>query len=593
MYALGLLRANILLRPAGRCYSSRIPNSSKLSWMLLPTQKLAKDSGSASSKQTSTDILTKAGYILQSTAGIYTLMPMGQRVIGKIEAIVDEEMQRVGGQKMAMPTLLAPENWIKTGRWESAGGETFTLEDRKGAKMVLGPTHEEEVTAIVRDTVHSYRRYPLRLYQTTRKFRDEVRPRAGLLRGREFIMKDMYSFDTTKENAIATFGVLEGAYRRFFDRIGVPYAVAYADSGDIGGSLSKEFHFVSGAGEDTLLKCKACGHMANEEHARSAVAPDVIQGLGVDVYGISLMKGDQVLRQGRAAVPRGHALSLLKIKQAWTMAPGERLVASSPEAFGMGEESWPMPEPAPHDHPCFVDACVWDHFLDAKGKDNAHRGDWHVAQDGDTCGECHQGKLESQRGIEVGHIFYLGDKYSRALDLTVSYQDKQDFVQMGCYGIGISRVLQAAAECSNSDGHGLRWPLAIAPYLATVVPLHHSDRIAEVYSILTGATVNGASIFRGNVVVDDRDNLRPGFRLYDAQLLGIPVTVVMGRRFAASSEVEVQLRVPQLELPDELAGASITSNAHEHKAYVHIDRLAEFLALALQAPAQQMQPMAD
>ncbi|KAI9506061.1 hypothetical protein BX070DRAFT_185092, partial [Coemansia spiralis] len=385
-------------------------------------------------------LLTNVGYIYQSSAGIFTLLPMAQRVIDKIERIVDEEMGRVGGQKLAMPTLLTPDNWIKTGRWESTGEELFTLTDRKEMEMILGPTHEEEITAMVKDMVNSYRRYPLRLYQTTRKFRDEPRPRAGLLRGREFIMKDMYSFDVSKEKAIEAFKALEGAYRRSFSRIGVPYVVADADSGNIGGTLSKEFHFVNESGEDTLLECTDCGYVANEERAR--------------------------------------------VKAKW--------------------------------------------------------GDWHVAQMGDGCAECKRGVLKSQRAIEVGHIFYLGDKYSRAMDLNVLYKGKQQCVEMGCYGIGISRILQAAAECCNADKRGLRWPLAIAPYAAVILPLVAAERVSEIYAQLSTIKVGDSEVFQDNVAVDDREHLRPGFRLNDMELLGFPVTVVLGKRFLASEEVEVQ-----------------------------------------------------
>ncbi|KAJ1953779.1 hypothetical protein EC988_002798, partial [Linderina pennispora] len=258
-----------------------------MSWMLLPTKKPTK--GKQASDGTA-DLLTKAGYIYQSSSGIYTLLPMGQRVLTKISAIIDEEMQRVGGQKLSMPTLLTPDNWKKTGRWDSTGEELFTLKDRKASTLILGPTHEEEVTAIVKDMVRSYRQYPLRLYQITRKFRDEARPRAGLLRGREFVMKDMYSFDVTKEEAIGTFEALEVAYRRCFDRIGVPYMVADADSGNIGGSLSKEFHFANPSGEDTVYECKGCGYTANEERACSKVA-----GSGHATYIARVLEGDKVV----------------------------------------------------------------------------------------------------------------------------------------------------------------------------------------------------------------------------------------------------------------------------------------------------------
>ncbi|KAJ1999245.1 hypothetical protein H4R26_005147, partial [Coemansia thaxteri] len=299
-----------------------------MSWMLLPTKKATKsrvgDDGRASS---TTDLLTKAGYICQSSAGIYTLMPLGHRVVQKIEGIIDEEMQRVGGQKLAMPSLLTPDNWKRTGRWQSTGDELFSFKDRKNAMLLLGPTHEEEITAIVKDMVRSYRQYPLRLYQTTRKFRDEARPRAGLLRGREFIMKDMYTFDVTRQQAIKTFHAIEAAYRRCFDRVGVPYAVADADSGNIGGSMSKEFHFVNQSGEDTLLRCQRCGYTANEERALSRCASGAEPNNGA-LYLATVVEGSDpgiVVKQRMVEVPSSHEPSTLKIKQMWSTKPTQRL----------------------------------------------------------------------------------------------------------------------------------------------------------------------------------------------------------------------------------------------------------------------------
>ncbi|KAJ2226341.1 hypothetical protein EV180_002975, partial [Coemansia sp. RSA 518] len=280
-----------------RSHSTQIPESSKLSWMLLPTKK------NTDAVQSTTDVLTKAGYIHQSQSGIYTLMPLAQRVVTKITQIITEEMERVGGQRMSMPSLLDPEAWKKTGRLKSTGSELLTLTDRKGAQHILAPTHEEEVTGIVKSMVRSYRQYPLRLFQVTQKFRDETRPRAGLLRAREFIMKDMYSFDVDQQSAISTFHAVEQAYRACFDRLGVPYIVADADSGNIGGKLSKEFHFVSAAGEDTVLTCK-CGYAANEERAQGRGAQ------GVHVYS---MVGDE---DRSVVVPAMRRPNMLKIKQA-------------------------------------------------------------------------------------------------------------------------------------------------------------------------------------------------------------------------------------------------------------------------------------
>ncbi|KAJ2316358.1 hypothetical protein IWW52_003688, partial [Coemansia sp. RSA 2704] len=586
-----------------RFSSSHIPESSRLSWMLLPTKKVSRGSGRTDAEakgeaptQSTTDVLIKAGYIYQSSAGIYTLMPLAQRVVAKIEAIVDDEMQRVGGQKLAMPNLLTPDNWIKTGRWDSTGDELFAFQDRKQSTMLLGPTHEEEITAIVKSMVRSYRQYPLRLYQITRKFRDEARPRAGLLRGREFVMKDMYSFDVGEQRAVDTFYALERAYRRCFDRIGVPYAVAEADSGNIGGSLSKEFHFVSSAGEDTLLKCSSCDYSANEERAQSVASSN---SNAVDVYrGVITNEKAQTIREFRVVVPAQHRLNLLKIKSAWPANAREELKMTSIATVDASNPASVcqsiLAESGSGDIEYLIDESIDGRVLDAlrDGVEDAcavRAKDWRLAQTGETCARCKHGKLESQRAIEVGHIFYLGDKYSKAMDLNVVYQGQRSHVQMGCYGIGISRILQAAAECSNADGRGLRWPVAIAPYLATIVPLDGMDHVAELYSVLEGVRIHNAQLFKSNIVVDDRDYLSAGFRLHDAQLLGIPVTIVMGRRFKQMSEVEVQLRVPMLALPQHVAGIAVQGDGYEHKAYVRVDKLAEFLACAFESHLQRQQ----
>ncbi|KAJ2459526.1 hypothetical protein GGF42_001409 [Coemansia sp. RSA 2424] len=571
---------------------SCVPPESRMSWMLLPTKKPAKrgvNGEGQAAGQSTTDLLTKAGYIYQSSAGIYTLMPLAQRVVSKIEQIIDEEMRRVGGQKLAMPNLLTPENWRKTGRWESTGSELFSFKDRKGATMLLGPTHEEEVTAIVKDMVRSYRQYPLRLYQTTRKFRDEARPRAGLLRGREFIMKDMYTFDVGKEQAIETFHAMEAAYRRCFDRVGVTYAVAEADSGNIGGSLSKEFHFVNQSGEDTLLKCGSCKYMANEERALSKSPANKETGIGQSKrYVARVVEGSdgKVVQQRIVEVADGHEPSALKIKRLWTIKPNQRLEVAAASADGDGGGTLSS---VAEFEPMLLDDCAAD-VSDSTG--DAVRGDWHVAKAGDACGECSGGVLEAQRAIEVGHIFYLGDKYSKALDLSVLRQGQREYVQMGCFGIGVSRVLQAAAECSSMEGRGLRWPLSIAPYLASVVPVAENSSIQaadEVYRALSSTRVCGAPIFKDNVIVDDRDYLSAGFRLNDAQLMGIPVTIVLGSGFAESGQVEVQLRVPGMQsIPGSAAAqaaassTSTMSDRYEHRVRVKVAELGSFLAQALE-----------
>ncbi|KAJ2545150.1 hypothetical protein EV175_005830 [Coemansia sp. RSA 1933] len=605
-----------------RRHSTGIPQDCRLSWMLLPTNKPRKGDGSktgssasTSTSTSTTDLLTKAGYIYQSSAGIYTLMPMAQRVVDKIERIVDEEMGRVGGQKLSMPTLLTPDSWIKTGRWESTGDELFSLTDRRGSTMILGPTHEEEITEMIRNTVTSHRRYPLRLYQTTRKFRDETRPRAGLLRGREFIMKDMYSFDVTKDRAIESFRALEGAYRRCFDRIGVSYVVADADSGNIGGSLSKEFHFVSDSGEDTLLECTLCKYTANEERAQGTgiraeqgISEAAASAQPVDVYCAMVQSSaKETVGMRVVVVPKDHKPSVLKISKELPTKPKQSVVlahiasgldgvGAATEAATKWHESLQSLPPLDLDT-SLIDSCLRRPSAEvnpaqqqqqmADRIESAVWGDWHVAQQGDVCSECKSGTLQPRRSIEVGHIFYLGDKYSRAMDLSVLYEGKRSFVQMGCYGLGISRVLQAAAECCYSGTQGLQWPLQIAPYAAVVLPLISAERVPDVYAQLSGISLGGASVFRDNIAVDDRTHLRAGFRLHDVELLGFPVTVVLGKRFSEAEEVEVQLRIPGLRLsPAELVnGITLAGNKHDLRAHVRLDSLSAFLGAALQSLA--------
>ncbi|KAJ2757588.1 hypothetical protein IWQ56_006221, partial [Coemansia nantahalensis] len=354
-----------------------------------------------------------------------------------------------------------------------------------------------------------------------------------------------------------------------------------------------EFHFVSGVGEDTLLRCGGCGYTANEERAQSTAGADASQERGVSVYRIQSRQGDRDVCLGRVVVTAEHWPSALKIKQAWPGAVHGPLDVVLEATFGAGEAS-ALRQALSHDADgagdslLLVDSSAEDRLAagwlgDKCGEERS--GDWHVAAAGDACAKCSSGRLDSLRAIEVGHIFYLGDKYSRAMDLTTQHQGQRTPVQMGCYGIGVSRILQAAAECCNADGRGLRWPFAIAPYLAAVVPLDGADRTAEVCAALVETRVGDSRPFPGQIAVDDRSHLSAGFRLHDAQLLGFPVTVVMGRRFAAEAVVEVQLRIPGLRLPSEVAGAAVQGDGYEHRAFVPVARLSAFLELALQGAA--------
>ncbi|RKP10002.1 prolyl-tRNA synthetase [Thamnocephalis sphaerospora] len=427
-----------------------------LSRLFVPTSKDV----SASARVASHQLMLRAGLIRQSASGVYSLLPFAVRALGKLERIIDEEMETIGANKLSLPGILSADAWRKTGRWDTMGTELFRLSDRKESAFCLAPTHEEEVTQLIAAEVSSYRQLPLRLYQIGRKYRDELRPRSGLLRAREFVMKDLYTFDADEAAAMETYDTVVGAYRRIFNRIGVPYAIAEADTGQIGGKRSHEFHFCSDAGEDTLLSCTHCGYTANEELAQGIHAPTAA---------------------------------------AHTATPSQQQKAPINDAP----------------------------------------------------------RLSARRAIEVGHTFLLGDKYSRPLEAT--YQpvattstgattSAQVPIQMGCYGLGVTRALAAIAQATH-DEHGLRWPWSIAPYRVCVIPLQLSGKntagdeqlLADAQRLQDQLETEVPGL-RGEVVLDDRRGLSPGWRLKDAELIGYPWLVVLGRAWARDGRVELQRR---------------------------------------------------
>ncbi|OAD07788.1 hypothetical protein MUCCIDRAFT_32820 [Mucor lusitanicus CBS 277.49] len=404
---------------------------------------VTKDKPSNSADTSSHQILLKAGFVRQSGAGIYSLLPLGLRTVEKIERIIDAEMQAIGSEKLSLPMLLNPEGWKKTGRWGGSKGEFFRLQDRKESDLLLAPTHEEEITQLVAAQLQSPKQLPIRLYQIGRKYRDELRPRAGLLRGREFIMKDLYSFDATQQDAYLAYDQVAQAYRAIFEQMGVPFVVAEADSGNIGGSKSHEYHLISPVGEDTLLTCDSCGYTANEELAQLTMHPQ-------------------------------------------------------------------------------------DHFR--------------VAQQGDHCVSCadKNSKLSSVKAIECGHTFYLGTKYSSVLDCGFRESGKKGDkipAEMGCYGIGITRLLAAVAE-ARYDAKGIAWPTSLAPYSICIVPT--DDRKQEFKDMANQIYDQLGESFKGDIVIDDR---RSGFgaKMKDAELVGYPYTIIVGPK-------SLQQEQPQLEI---------------------------------------------
>jgi len=540
-------------------------------------------------------LLTRAGFIRQLTAGIYDLMPLGQRVVRRITRIIREELDRAGAIEIAMPFVQPAELWQESGRWQKYGPELQRLTDRKGNEYCLGPTHEEIVVDLVRRDVRSYRQLPLNLYQIQPKFRDEVRPRGGLMRGREFLMKDAYSFDVDESSALVSYKAMYDAYHRIFERCGFDFRAVEADTGNIGGSTSHEFQVLAGTGEDAIVSCDTCSYTANVEKAaigdRGEAADDggapqgapervdtpdkrtvaeVAEFLGTDAA--HLLKTLIVVVDGEpmAAVVRGdHELNLMKVRDALGAEEAEladdatvERVTGAPVGFA---------GPVGLAIPVVVDRAVRGMAGAVCGANEAHahlRGvavgrdfeparveDLRMAQGGDPCPRC-EGHLRAFRGIEVGHVFYLGTKYTEPMGCTFLDQNgKAQPMVMGCYGIGVTRIMAAAVEQSH-DERGIIWPVPLAPFEAAVLPLGKAgDEVyaeaERIYEALTAAGVDA--------LLDDR-NERPGVKFADAELMGFPWQVVLGRRGLKEGVAELKSRatgeaekIPLTELVSTLA----------------------------------------
>jgi prolyl-tRNA synthetase len=528
--------------------------------------------------------MLRAGLMRRSAAGIYTFLPLGLRVVRKVEAIIREEMNRIGGQEVLMPIVQPAELWQETGRWNDYGEEMFRLTDRHNRQFCLGPTHEELVTDLVRAEVRSYRQLPLRLYQIQNKYRDEIRPRFGLIRGREFIMKDMYSFDRDEAGLDESYWACYHAYERIFSRCGLDVRPVEADSGAIGGDVTHEFMVLADVGEAVVLYCSACDYAANVERAESGkvaqseVPPkqlpmeevatpgkttiaEVTEFLGAAPQQciktmIYLADGEPV-----AALVRGdHELNEIKFQRVLGCASLEladaatiERVTGAPVGFA-GPVGLRIPVVADHAVTEVVNAVVGANKADYHIK-NVNIGrdfqvtrtaDIRVVVAGDPCPKC-GAPLTIAYGIEVGQVFKLGTKYSAALKAT--FLDENGTEQpliMGCYGIGVGRTVAAVIE-QNHDEHGIAWPVAIAPYHVIVVPVTIKDEqqaktAREIYEALQRADVE--------VVLDDRDE-RPGVKFKDADLIGFPIRITVGPKSLSKGMAEITLRKTgeRMELP--------------------------------------------
>ncbi|MGB0646270.1 MAG: proline--tRNA ligase [Bradymonadia bacterium] len=504
-------------------------------------------------------LLVRGGYIRGVAAGIYNFLPLGHRVLQKVAQIIREEMNRAGAQEVLMPLIQPAELWQESDRWAQYGPEMMRLKDRKGGDFCLGPTHEEVIVDMVRRDVRSWRALPLNLYQIQSKFRDEIRPRAGLLRGREFMMKDAYSFDVNDEAANRTYDAMFSAYEKIFTRCGLDFRPVEADTGAIGGSRSHEFQVLVESGEDAIVGCSACSYAANVEQAELTPAarfdgPEKMLGtvdtpnsktinevsayLGISaeicVKALVLMADDAPV----LALLRGdHDLNEIKLKK----AAGASVVRFASEAEIRGLLGCAPGEcgPVGVEMPIYADASLRDatglicgaqkpdiHFqgLDmSRDLSDVTYADLRMAQTGDPCGKCGS-ELVAYRGIEVGHIFFLGTKYSAAMKCHILDETGREVpMVMGCYGIGVSRILAAAVE-QHHDASGICWPRSIAPFEVAVLPLQmkREDVRAAAEKLYNELKNRGI-----DVLIDDRDE-RVGSKFKDADLLGAPVRIAIG-----------------------------------------------------------------
>ncbi|MGD0354715.1 MAG: proline--tRNA ligase [Dehalococcoidia bacterium] len=517
--------------------------------------------------------LVRSGMIQQVATGVYSYMPMGWRVFRKIENIIREEMDRAGGQELMMPSLQPLELWEKSGRLPSFDKTIFIVTDRKEHKLAMGPTHEEVITDLVRRTVQSYRDLPQLPYQIQNKFRDEPRPRGGLLRVREFFMKDLYSFDTDEASLDQSYKKMVQAYKKIYARCGLPSVMVEADSGAIGGKASHEFMLITESGEDEIIYCSKCDYAANTEKATSIKKPNPPEDLksveevstsglkSIDEVATFLgVKADQTLKSvfyvadGKLVfvVIRGDfEVNEVKLKNALkcndlhmaTVAETKEagLVAGYASAIGLKNVLIVADDSIK----------LGNNFVAGANKPDTHLKNVNYPRDfkanviediararaGDPCPRC-QGELKAQRGIEVGHVFKLGTFLSERLG--AYYLDKDGSskpIIMGCYGIGLGRLLAAAVE-QNNDEKGIIWPLPIAPYQLYLCPIKTEDvKVMEtaerLYSDLTAAGIE--------VLFDDRQE-SPGIKFNDADLIGIPLRVVVSPRTLQSNSVEVKWR---------------------------------------------------
>ena len=517
-------------------------------------------------------LLLRAGMIRKVASGVYTFLPLGQRVLAKVENIVREEMNAIGAQEIMMPALQPAELWHESGRWDDYGPELMRLHDRHSREFCLGPTHEELVTSLIRNELRSYKELPLSLYQIQVKFRDEIRPRFGLMRSREFIMKDAYSFHETQESLQKTYDEMSEAYGKICDRAGLTWRAVEADSGQIGGSVSCEFMALADAGEAELVYCE-CGYAANAEAGEGLANPtEYEQAKSLekiatpDVHTIAALADflhipesstvKAMIGKGKDAtvlalfIPGDHELNEIKVS---ALVPGFELLSDEElEKIGLPKGSI-GPVGLPEGVKVIASKSLqaissWVvganedgyHYIGARHGIDFVVDEWAdvtVVQPGDRCVKC-GAALEGARGIEVSQVFQLGDKYSRAMNATFSAEDgSEKHFLMGCYGVGVSRIVAAIVEQYN-DKDGIMWPRSVAPAHVCILPLEIGDSMVHPAAEKLAHEIAELGV---QVAIDDRDE-RAGVKFNDADLIGWPLQIIVGKRGIKDSKVEIKIR---------------------------------------------------
>ena len=543
--------------------------------LLIPTLKESP----ADAEVVSHKLMVRAGMIRQLAAGIYSILPLGLRVLKKVEAIIREEMNQIGGQEVFLPSIQPAELWQESKRWNFYGKELLRIKDRHDREFCYGPTHEEVITDIVRKEIKSYRQLPTILYQIQTKFRDEVRPRFGIMRGREFIMKDAYSFHADEIDTQKTYGKMAKAYTNIFRRCGLEFKQVQADSGTIGGSFSHEFAVLADSGEDEIGFCEACDYASNIELAEAQQAPIIIPTKNLEELKETHTPGKKTVEEVSsfldlpceqivktillenenglvAGLVRGdHEINPVKMKNMigceWLLPAAEKTIT----------EKLKLPcgyiGPVGLDIPIYADQelASLQNFVTGANKADTHFTGVQIQRDlvikkfgdlrrilaGDPCPRCDEGKYQIKRGIEVGHIFILGTKYSEAMKAVyLDSNGKENLMTMGCYGIGVGRTAAASVE-QNHDEKGIIWPLNLAPFEVIIIPVNFKkddlkNTCESIYNQLLEIGLE--------VLLDDRED-RLGVKLKDADLIGIPIQIIVGPKNLDEGNVEVKIRKTQ------------------------------------------------